>query len=250
MKIITLGTSHGDPTDCRFNSSTLFEIGDALYLIDAGAPVNALMIRRELILQNVKAIFLTHMHEDHVGGLPGMIKSLVKYPFSEQHTDIFFPEAAGIDGIMGWMRSMHRMWPDELLAFKVAEPGHIYADENIRVTALPTRHISNSEQDFPSFGYQLDVADKRVVYTGDLRGDFSDFPEVAIKEPSDLCICESTHFEMKAALDILRKCPIKRLVFNHVGGLWHGEGEAKLQKLISTLPFPCEIAHDGDTFEL
>ena len=37
-KLITLGTSHGDPTFCRFNSSTLLQVDEALYLIDAGAP--------------------------------------------------------------------------------------------------------------------------------------------------------------------------------------------------------------------
>lgn len=107
VKIITLGTSHGDPTLSRFNSSTLFEINDKLYLIDAGAPANALMIRKGLILQKLQAIFITHMHEDHVGGLPGLIKSLIKRPAAEQHTDIFLPEAVAIDRLIGWMQCMH-----------------------------------------------------------------------------------------------------------------------------------------------
>jgi hypothetical protein len=36
MLITTLGTSHGDHTYCRFSSSTLFEIWENIYLIDAG----------------------------------------------------------------------------------------------------------------------------------------------------------------------------------------------------------------------
>ena len=65
MKIITLGTSHGDPTVTRFNSSTLFRTGTADYLIDAGSPVNALMIRRNIPLSALRAVFITHQHEDH-----------------------------------------------------------------------------------------------------------------------------------------------------------------------------------------
>ena len=250
VKIITLGTSHGDPTFCRFNSSTLFKIGDDLYLIDAGAPVNALMIRQMQKLQNLKAIFITHMHEDHVGGLPGMIKSLVKYPCAGQHTDIFLPEAAAIDGLMGWMRSMHRMWPDKLLTFKVTEPGLVFDDENLKVTALSTKHLENEQQGFPSYGYRLDIGDKRIIYTGDLKHDFSDFPVAAMDEPSDLCICECTHFDMTVARNILSKCPTQRMIFNHVAGTWHGDGENDLREIIDTLPFPCEIAHDGNEFEL
>lgn len=136
------------------------------------------------------------------------------------------------------------------MTFKAIEPGLVFKDENCRVTALPTRHIQDENRKPLSYGYQIDIDDKRVIYTGDLRGDFSDFSAVAMNEPSDLCICECTHFDMKVARDVLKHCPTKRMIFNHVSNLWHGEGENNLRKIIDTLPFPCEIAHDGDEFEL
>ena len=37
MRLTTLGTSHGDPTECRFSASTLVQTGGAGYLVDAGA---------------------------------------------------------------------------------------------------------------------------------------------------------------------------------------------------------------------
>ena len=58
-RIITLGTSHGDPTWCRFNSSTLLQVCGKSYLIDAGAPVNALMIRQGCRQQELCAFFPT-----------------------------------------------------------------------------------------------------------------------------------------------------------------------------------------------
>ncbi len=45
MRITTLGTSHGDHTYRRFNSSTLFETDGHSYLVDSGEPVNGLTIR-------------------------------------------------------------------------------------------------------------------------------------------------------------------------------------------------------------
>jgi ribonuclease BN (tRNA processing enzyme) len=247
-KIITLGTSHGDPTFCRFNSSTILQAGESLYLIDAGAPVNALMIRHGLKMQNLKAVFITHMHEDHVGGLSGLIKSLVKRPVKDQHTTIFMPEENAATSLLGWMQSMHRTWSEDLLTFKTTTPKLIFSDDTIQVTALATRHIENKQQFFSSYAYQFNFAGKQIIYTGDLKHDFSDFPTAALDMPSDLCICECTHFNIETALSTLSKCQTKQMIFNHVGDDWHGRGEKTLQNIIDTLPFPCKIAHDGNEF--
>ena len=79
LKIHTLGTSHGDSTFSRFNTSTAYETCGVLYLVDAGAPVEALLRRKGLLAKDIRGIFITHMHDDHAGGLTGMIKQVSKY---------------------------------------------------------------------------------------------------------------------------------------------------------------------------
>ena len=80
MRIYTLGTSHGNSTHSRFNSSTAYETNGVLYLVDAGAPVEALLRRKGLFCRDVRAVFVTHMHDDHAGGLSGLSKQVIKYP--------------------------------------------------------------------------------------------------------------------------------------------------------------------------
>ena len=249
-RLVTLGTSHGDPTYSRFNSSTLLQVNGKSYLIDAGAPVNALMIRQKYRIQELRAVFITHMHDDHVGGLPGLIKSLAKYPAADQHTDFFLPSQKAIDGLLAWVSVQHRSWKEGLMDFKVIAPEMIFADENIRVTALRTHHLTDEENPEPTYGYKVDFADGfRLFYTGDLRNDFSDFPQIITEEASDICICESTHIDLNRDIKVLQKCPIKKIIFNHVASFYHGEKEQNLINLGNTLYYPAFVAHDGDVFE-
>ncbi len=249
-KIITLGTSHGDPTYCRFNSSTLIQLGKQSYLIDAGAPVNALMVRKGEAIQKLRAVFITHMHDDHVGGLPGLIKSLAKYPAEGQHTDFFMPSRSAINGLLAWVSTQHRTWSPGLIDFKVLSAGTVYADENLTVSALPTRHLEDENTDGKSFAYCLDFKDGfRITCTGDLKNDFSDFPSLIKEEPCDICICESTHIDLERDLRSLAGYPIRRIIFNHVADRWHGDGEKKLLDMCRCLDYPHALSHDGDEFE-
>jgi len=250
MIITTLGTSHGDPTYCRFNSSTLFRIGGNKYLVDAGMPVDALMIRSGKDVNILKGVFITHMHHDHVGGLPGLIKTLIKWKREDQHTDIFMPERNAVAGLQTWLGAMHVAYPSEVVDLHVAEVGEIYNDGLLSVKAVGNEHLSVGPERFTSFSYVLEAEGRRVVYTGDLSSDFSDFPQIAQNEPCDLCICEAAHYDMDDALAALSTFPIKKLIFNHIGNRWHGDGESELEKLVSRLPFPCEIAHDGGEYEI
>ena len=249
MKLITLGTSHGDPTLTRFNSALVLQVGSACYLFEAGAPVNALMIRRDLPFANLKAVFVSHSHEDHIGGLPGLIKSLVKRPEPGQHTDIFLPEQLTIDGVMAFMRATHRLWPDELLDFKVISIGEIYRDENIVVEALPTLHMSNENMNVPSFAFVVTAENKRLVFTGDISRTLKDLPLEALSTPA-VCIMECQHYDPAQAGEYLRKLPIEKFIGVHVSNKWDSLGEAAFIEALGKPDFPVTVAEDGMEFEL
>lgn len=249
MKFVTLGTSHGDPTRERFNTSTLLDAEECGILFDAGAPVNALLIRRGVPFGRLRHLFVTHMHEDHIGGIPGLLKSFVKYPVPGQRLTVHLPEEAGIEAILGFLRATHRMPPEELVGFDVLSPGAVYRENGVTVRAVPTRHMENEGlSGVPSFGFCIESEGSRVIYTGDFRFDFADFPRGEFKQPAG-CICECTHFPLERAVEVLGALPVRKLVCTHVADRWHGgEGEAEFRRLVSALPFPVALAHDGDEF--
>ena len=248
MKLITLGTSHGDPGEHRFCSALLLSTDSGDYLFEAGAPVNALMIRHKIPFSRLKAVFVSHSHEDHTGCLPGVIKSLTKRPEAGQHTAILLPEQSCIDGLLSFMASTHRPWPEELLSFKEIHSGKIFDDGYLQVTAYPTDHMSNEEKSYPSWAFLVECEGKRLVLTGDLSRDLHDFPLDAFDKPA-ICVMECQHYPAPLAGKILKNLPIERFIGVHISNRWDGHAEEFFQA-IGRPAWPFAFARDGMEFDL
>ncbi len=250
MRIITSGTSHGDITYCRHQSASLVETGKRDYLVDAGETVTASIMAARGGLHDLRAVFITHMHGDHVTGLPGLISRLVKLAESHRPVRILVPERRAVKRLGKWLRLLRAKWPSPKATLEVYAPGMIFDDGGLRVTAVATRHLKHKGKPC-SHAFLLEAEGKRVVFTGDLSADFSDFPVALFNQPVDLCVCEITHFPVRACLPVLAEMSLRRLVLNHVADAHHGEeAEAALAKAMSVLPYPVAIAHDGDVFEV
>ena len=77
MKVIFLGTSSGMPT-LRRNVSAIamvFSKSNKLWLWDCGEGTQQQIQNTNLKLSKLEKIFVTHLHGDHVFGLPGLLAS-------------------------------------------------------------------------------------------------------------------------------------------------------------------------------
>ena len=263
MRIYTLGTSHGDSTLVRFNSSTVYETKKGtLYLIDPGAPVEALMKRKGLSCIDLKACFITHMHDDHVGGITSLFKEVNKYSSRRSRAvSLGFPEERAIDGFKAWFSMLHEDPDSGFIKYFSVDDGTVYEDEEISVTAIRTKHLKENKTSgvFCSFAYVLYFKEegKRVLHSGDLSRDFSDFPKIAFEEHFDACVCEATHYDPEIARDAFLSAKFDRLIFSHIGERWHNEMKTRWQTVrhefdlleyCKDYPYPAVVAHDGDEF--
>ena len=70
-----LGTGPGNVAAGRFQSSILLEVGGSRVLLDAGEPCSSQLLDLGSVLPNLDAIWITHAHADHIGGLPLLIQA-------------------------------------------------------------------------------------------------------------------------------------------------------------------------------
>lgn len=265
MKLTILGTSHGVSERGRYCSSSVLETNGLRYVVDTGAPVDYLFVNRGWTLESIRGVFLTHMHIDHVGTLPFLVEylsgqSAVKYVQKREGrgdsippVTVTFPETAGRDAFLCWMKALHAFVEDgeverpfwsKSLRLQSLEECDRYEDEAVRVQAIPTRHLPKG-----SYAYDIRAEGKRVLFTGDLRHTFSDFPKIAQAEEFDLIVCEYTHYPPEVALPVLKECKTKRLVFNHVCDP-DGAREKWLAEHLWELPYPVTLVRDGTEIEI
>ena len=78
MNITFLGTSSGVPTSTRNVSSLALKLSQSseVWLFDCGEGTQHQIMRSNIKSSQIKKIFVTHMHGDHIYGLPGLLATL------------------------------------------------------------------------------------------------------------------------------------------------------------------------------
>ena len=137
-ELIVLGSSSSVPTQHRYASAYALKATSKLFLIDCGAPVSSLMYRYDLDPIDVRAVFLSHWHMDHVANL-GL--------FLSQNHERKRPRSLHVYGPRGTRGKIRRLLTDsfllpEELNYKLnvtnTKPDQIYKEALVRVSFFKT----------------------------------------------------------------------------------------------------------------
>lgn len=79
MKIIFLGTGAAVPSKNRKLSSIAIKRKNEILILDAGEGLQYQLIEADLNIMKISKIFISHLHGDHIFGLPGLILTLKMY---------------------------------------------------------------------------------------------------------------------------------------------------------------------------
>ena len=158
MQVTFLGTSSGVPTRSRNVSSVALRLPQRseLWLFDCGEGTQHQFLRSNLRLSQLKKIFITHMHGDHIFGLPGLLASL-GLAGNSSGLNLYGPTH-----LKEYLNSILRTsssrisYPFQIKT--VEEAAHnreiLFEDKDFLVTCIPLKHR------VPAFAYRVDQKER------------------------------------------------------------------------------------------
>ena len=173
--VTLLGTSSPSPSIDRFGSSTLVEAGDLRLLFDCGRGAIQRLLQLGPDYPRVDRLFLTHLHSDHVVGIPDLWltawimgrKSAFKVWGPEGTTDMMAHLEQAFQADIHIRRDLDELLPQsgiDIVAKDIAE-GFEFVLGDVRVVVFDVDHRPVT----PAFGYRIEYDGKVAVLSGDTR---------------------------------------------------------------------------------
>lgn len=181
MKVTLLGTGTPTPRVGSFSASTLVEAGREKLLFDLGRGSTIRLFQKRVPLGALTAHFITHMHSDHIVGLPDLwLSGWIATPWASRKSPMVI---FGPSGTVAMTENLTKAFaedirireddehlPPEGVEFdaKDIQSGIVYEKNGVKVTAIDVNH---GEKIKPSFGYVIEFGGKKVVLSGDTKYD-------------------------------------------------------------------------------
>lgn len=221
VQVRFLGTGDAFNASAHCHASYLLTAPSGRILLDCGLTTLLAMKRDGIAVEDVDAIFVSHLHGDHFGGIPMLfLESVYEVPRSRPLTIVGPPGTARrIDDL--W-RALYREIAARPLPFALdcieVHPGQ--ATRAAGIDLLPFR-VPHQENEI-SLGVRAVADGKSLLYSGD-TGWTEDL--VTQSKGTDLFICECTYFETRVDfhLDYPRladnapRFGCQRLILTHAG---------------------------------
>ena len=175
IKVTLLGTGTPQLNPARMSYSTLVEAGGEVLMFDAGRAAMLQAKKAGADLKKLDKLFLTHLHSDHVTGIPDVwLTGFLAPAFRATPFKVWGP--VGTENLTSGLRQAYDFdvgirikqyggKRSEGMEFDTTEvhDGFVYENKGVRVTAFEVHHTGPNT----AFGYKIEYKGRSVVLSGD-----------------------------------------------------------------------------------
>ena len=173
-RLVLLGTAGGPTPKARSAApAQAIVAGDRVYLVDCGDGVARQLALATLPIRQLRAVFITHQHSDHIAGygplfllgwtagLSAPVDAYGPPPLVEMTARLL--DAYRYDIELRMADEGRPPLAPLVRPHEIVEGGQIFRDDRVRVTAALNHHPPIRH----SFAYRFDAPDRSIVISGD-----------------------------------------------------------------------------------
>jgi ribonuclease Z len=138
--LTVLGSASAKPVPGRFQSAQVLSVHGRLFLIDCGEGVQTRLQEAGISSMKIDAIFISHIHGDHIFGIYGLLSTLGMLGRTAP-LNIYGPSNLG--PIINFYKSY--FWDESFFEIRfnplsMKEPQVIYSTKSMEILAFPLNH--------------------------------------------------------------------------------------------------------------
>jgi ribonuclease Z len=177
LVVLLLGTGFPRPNPEHAGPSTVVMYGEKWFVVDAGRGATMRIAATDLQYGTMQAVFLTHLHSDHTGGLPDLFNTSWQFGRKTRPLALYGPPGtrqlakAMLDffeediHIRRDLQEKHPAAGATIRTTIVRDGAVVYDDGEVKVTAFAVDHKPVEH----AFGYRFEAGGRSVVISGDTR---------------------------------------------------------------------------------